>query len=147
MSIILGKGFWKRVCSRDRQYKEVLHLKSSSPRVWLKRCLWDKEAGWSEAQDGPQNPSRHKALYKLPGVVAFLPNATGRQYCHFFLFVSTAISSTETAKPFPLRALCYLTLLLGSQYLISPKSLSPSLADWDTYHLAFLFSSIYFACC
>lgn len=53
MSIILGKGFWKRVCSRDRQYKEVLHLKSFSPRVWLKRCLWDKEAGWSEAQDGP----------------------------------------------------------------------------------------------
>lgn len=147
MSIILGKGFWKRVCSRDRQYKEVLHLKSFSPGVWLKRYLWDKEAGWSEAQDGPQNPSRHKALYKLPGVVAFLPNATGRQYCHFFCLFPLRFHPQKQQNRFPLRALCYLTLLLGSQYLISPKSLSPSLADWDTYHLAFLFSSIYFACC
>lgn len=144
MSIILGKGFWKRVCSRDRQYKEVLHLKSFSPRVWLKRYLWDKEAGWSEAQDGPQTPSRHKALYEVPGVVAFLPNATRRQYCHFFVCFHCDFIHRSSKTVFPL---CYLTLLLGSQYLISPKSLSPSLADWETYHLAFLFSSIYFACC
>ena len=51
--IVLGKGFWKRVYSRDRHYKEVLLLKSSSPSVWLKGYSSDKETGWSEAQDGP----------------------------------------------------------------------------------------------